>query len=173
MNFYYYPTLFNGNYVHNLDAKFRLNIPAAIRQALADADQGTFVATHGDEKCLHLYPKNFWSQYIYANWNAYYAVEHKPSELRKQALKRQMVTEMVTMDPQGRITLSKNHLKYAEIVKEVLIIGYGLRVELWNPNILAEFLGVEVKELLMNLQNMDPYSAAIQRTVLMLSLIHI
>jgi len=159
--------LFTGTYVHNLDSKLRLNIPASIRQALSPADTGTFFATHGDEQCLHLYPKNFWAQYIYANWNAYYSVSQKPSEARKQALKRQMVTEMITMDTQGRITLSKNHLKYAGIDKEVAIIGYGMRVEFWNPGILSEFLGLEVKELLMNLQNLDPYSAAIQRTVQM------
>ncbi len=166
MVFYQYPMFFTSRFDHNLDIKLRLSLPAEFRQAMSPADAGTFFATWGDKPCLHLYPKNFWAQYIYANWNPYYTVGSPSEEYNQQALKRQMVTEIVTMDPQGRITLSKNHLNYASISKEVAIIGDNFRIQLWNPAKLDEYMS-KVKPLPLDFQKMDPNSENVRRTVQM------
>ena len=38
-------------------------------------------------------------------------------------------------DQQGRIIIPKEHLDYAQIKEEVLIVGLGSRIELWNPEL--------------------------------------
>ena len=157
MNFYQYTTFFAGKFKHNLDSKNRLNIPAQMRQALPPADENTFFVTRGRERCLHLYPKNFWPQYVYSNWNVYYS---NSEDSRRRALKRQQITEMLTMDPQGRITLSRDHSDYAGITKEVIIIGYNVRIELWEPAEFARFIESEDEGdgMDMDLLNMNPYN---------------
>jgi hypothetical protein len=52
-------------------------------------------------------------------------------------------TADVQLDKQGRIQIPKILLKYAKIKKEVKIIGYENRIELWDPKYLDEFIGVD------------------------------
>ena len=157
MNYYQYTTFFAGKFIHNLDSKNRLNIPSQMRQALPAVDEGTFFVTRGRERCLHLYPKNFWPQYVYSNWDTYYS---NSLDTRRKALKRQMITEMLTMDPQGRITLSRDHTEYAGIKKEVVIIGYNVRIELWEPEEFEKFIESDTEDngIDMDLVNMNPYN---------------
>ena len=162
MSLYRYTVMLTGKFVHNLDNKNRLNIPSVMRQLLPVLDDGSFMITLGDEQCLQLYPKNFWEQYIYSNWESYFGAD---PVLIEQARRRQEVTELISLDPQGRITIPKDHLKYAGIEKEVLILGFGLRIELWSPQVYESRRKPEVKPLPINLANMNPYGKHIQRTM--------
>lgn len=145
-----------------MDNKNRLNIPAIMRQHLPAMDLGSFMITFGEEQSLQLYPKNFWEQYIYVNWESYYGED---PYLVEQARRRQEVTELISLDPQGRITIPKDHLKHAGIEKEVFILGFGLRIELWSPQVYEARRKPQVKPLPINLSKMNPYGKHIQRTM--------
>ncbi len=49
-------------------------------------------------------------------------------------------SEEFPLDSQSRITIPKTLLEFAEIEKEVVIIGALERIELWNPQTFNEYL---------------------------------
>jgi MraZ protein len=42
----------------------------------------------------------------------------------------------VQYDKQGRIAISPNLIEYAQLEKEVLILGMVNKIEIWNPKLL-------------------------------------
>lgn len=48
--------------------------------------------------------------------------------------------EEIAVDPQGRVRLSKDHMQYAGIEREVVLMGQGPRFEIWSPAKLSPVL---------------------------------
>ena len=126
---------FTGEYYNTLDSKSRLSIPAKFRKALNPINDRTFVLTRGFDKCLLLYPVSEWSK-----------VEEQLSFLSSmKGRHRNFIRSIVRhasysqYDSQGRIIIPDNLCKYAQIDKEVLVIGVIKKVELWSPDILEGF----------------------------------
>ncbi len=125
---------FTGEYSYALDAKGRVNIPAKFRNVLtADNDQ-SFVITRGMDPCVWVYPIIVWQ-----------SIE---DELRKLSSLSQVnrsfvrstvrYASSVQYDKQGRIAVSSNLIQYADLGKEVLILGMVNKIEIWNPTRLDE-----------------------------------
>ncbi|MHB1392275.1 MAG: division/cell wall cluster transcriptional repressor MraZ [Clostridia bacterium] len=116
--------MFIGEYQHTLDPKNRVIMPSKFREKLGDS----FVMTKGLDNCLFIYSSNEWS-----------IVEDKLKSLpmtNKDA--RAFVrfffagASECELDKQGRIVMP-NHLKdYANIDKELVIIGVSTRIEIWS-----------------------------------------
>ncbi len=116
--------MFMGEYNHTIDAKGRLIIPSKFREALGDA----FVVTKGLDGCLFVYDN--------AEWNAF---EEKLKSLpltNKDA--RQFVrfflagAAEVEVDKQGRILVPNVLREFAELNKDVVLIGVASRIEIWS-----------------------------------------
>lgn len=116
--------MFIGEYQHTLDPKNRVIMPSKFREKLGDS----FVMTKGLDNCLFIYSSTEWS-----------IVEDKLKSLpmtNKDA--RAFVRFFFAgaceceLDKQGRIVMP-NHLKdYANIDKELVIIGVSTRIEIWS-----------------------------------------
>ncbi len=117
-------TELTGQYWHNLDQKNRLSIPAKLREKLGD----TFMicmARNGD-KCIFAYTLENW-ELLMEKLN-----EQVPSkQLTLQQRFISYYSNTVEIDKQGRITIGKNFLDFANITGEVFILGAGRRVEIW------------------------------------------
>jgi len=128
---------FKGRYEYILDSKGRLSIPAKLRKNLSSESLDSFVVTRGVEKCLYLYPLDEWRR-----------LEEKLRSLNQFMEKHRYFTRALLMwaseefplDAQSRITIPKNLLEFAEIEKDVIIIGALERIELWNPKTFSEYL---------------------------------
>ncbi len=128
---------FKGRYEYVLDSKGRLSIPAKLRKSLSSEANDTFVVTRGVEKCLYVYPLDEWRQ-----------LEEKLRSLNQFLEKHRYFTrtllmwasEEFSLDSQSRITIPKTLLEFAEIEKEVVIIGALERIEIWNPKTFNEYL---------------------------------
>ena len=116
--------MFMGEYNHTIDAKGRLIIPSKFREALGD----TFVVTKGLDGCLFVYDND--------EWNAF---EEKLKSLpitNKEA--RQFVrfflagAAEVEVDKQGRILVPNVLREFAQISKDVVLIGVASRIEIWS-----------------------------------------
>ncbi len=116
--------MFMGEYNHTIDAKGRLIIPSKFREALGD----TFVMTKGLDGCLFVYDNE--------EWNAF---EEKLKALpitNKEA--RQFVrfflagAAEVEVDKQGRILVPNILREFAQISKDVVLIGVASRIEIWS-----------------------------------------
>ena len=116
--------MFMGEYNHTIDAKSRLIIPSKFREILGDE----FVITKGLDGCLFVYDNK--------EWNVF---EEKLKSLpltNKDA--RQFVrfflagAASVEVDKQGRILVPSVLREFADINKEVVLVGVASRIEIWS-----------------------------------------
>ena len=125
---------FTGEYYNTLDSKSRLSIPAKFRKALNPINDRTFVLTRGFDNCLLLYPVSEWSK-----------VEEQLSFLSSmKGRHRNFIRSIVRhasyaqYDSQGRILIPENLGEFANIDKDVTVIGVIKKIELWSPNVLED-----------------------------------
>lgn len=116
-----------GQYAHNIDAKGRLFIPAKLREELGT----TFHVTIGQDRCLSVYSEESWQ-----------AFEERLKTMSYSQIKklRPVFANAADCEPdaQGRILLPAKLRGYADLKKEVVVIGSFDRVEIWNAERWAE-----------------------------------
>ena len=128
---------FKGRYEYVLDSKGRLNIPVKLRKTLSSEARDTFVVTRGDEKCLYLYPLDEWTK-LEERLHSLAQFNEKHRYMLRSLLS--WTSDEIVLDSQSRISVPKNLLEFAEIEKEVVIIGALERIEVWNPKTFNEYL---------------------------------
>jgi len=121
--------LFKGQFLHSIDSKGRLSIPARLRKSVLQEADNSFVMTLGIGKCIEVYPKDQWelieAKLLKLNF-------FDPTEARLLRIMLQNANED-TMDAQSRILIPQSLLDYAGIKSEVKIIGILKKIELWEP----------------------------------------
>ena len=137
--------MFSGKATHNVDAKGRLFIPAMYREELGN----TFIVAKGfSDPYLIIYPMNEWESLIGK-------IDAMGLDKNARAVKRYLMMSAAPteMDSQGRIVLTKEHREYANLTKEVLVLGMSSTIEIWDsaalekqtedaPDNLEEFLAL-------------------------------
>ena len=114
--------MLGGEYRHGLDPKNRVFIPAKLREELGE----TFVVVKDlRERCLKIYSKEEWEKYIAPIKNQ----ERKLAEKVLRFLSSSM--SQVVPDSQGRILLPKDLVQYADIERDVVIVGCYDYAEIW------------------------------------------
>ena len=118
--------MFLGEFVHTLDSKRRLTIPAKFRDQLA---AGLVVTRNPSDRCLLLMPMPEWRALSDK-------IKTLPLANRRSALLRRALfsaAEDLKPDKQGRILINERLLKFAGIDNEVLVVGMDSYIELWLP----------------------------------------
>ena len=116
--------MFMGEYNHTIDAKGRLIIPAKYREVLGE----TFYVTKGLDGCLFVYDKNEWATFE----EKLKSLPITSKDARKFVRFFLAGATLAEVDKQGRILVPASLRKYAELEKEVMLLGVGNRVEIWN-----------------------------------------
>ena len=125
---------FIGEYAYSLDSKGRVNVPAKFRQSLSEDNENTFVITRGVDPCIWVYPLSHWKE-IESNLRNLSSI----SKIHRTFVRNTArYASPSTYDKQGRITLTPSLIEYADLDKDVLIIGMINKMEIWNPNRLDE-----------------------------------
>ena len=133
---------FSGEYESKMDAKGRMVLPARLKSSLPEASAGQLVINRGFEPCLVLYAEVEWRKIS----SKVMGLNEFNEEYR--TFQRNMfrgVTE-VELDNNGRFLIPKSMLKYAQIETDVVVVGMGNRIELWNPAQYDHFLIKDQKE---------------------------
>ena len=123
--------MFLGKYSHNIDAKGRVIIPAKFREQLGEQ----FIITNGFEGCLFVYPMNEWEELSAS-------LSKLPSNQKSaRYLQRTFLSGAAEAQPdkQGKVLITPPHREYADLSKEVVIIGVSKRVEIWDAQRWAEY----------------------------------
>ncbi|OEK03471.1 division/cell wall cluster transcriptional repressor MraZ [Roseivirga sp. 4D4] len=129
-------SFFTGEYDCKLDAKGRLALPAKVKAALPDVANQELVLRRGFESCLILYPMIEYKKII----NRVRSLSEFNEEYRKFQRSFFRGNAEVELDSAGRINIQKRMLEYADLTKEVVLVGLGNRVEIWNPDLYEENL---------------------------------
>ena len=117
---------FVGSFVHQLDEKGRLALPASYRREAADQ---RFMLIQAYAPALALYPEVAWLE---VEERLRDLVARNP-EARMYALSVLSSVVDVVPDAQGRILIPARLQELAELNGQVLLVGAIDRVELWNP----------------------------------------
>ena len=120
---------FSGSFSYIIDQKNRLNIPAKFRKELGPENDSTFVITKGFDQCLYAYPATEWHT-VHSQLMSLNKIRGKNRSFIRSILR---YTTHVKFDRQGRVQIPDILLEYAEIKKDIEIIGFGTKLEIWNP----------------------------------------
>ena len=121
---------FTGEYRYNLDNKGRINIPSKFRSALSKLSNENFVITKGMDSCIVAYPLEEWQIRVEAGLRELSSTSSKNRKLVRSITR---FANTVKLDAQGRIQITPNLKEYANLEKEVIIIGVVNKIEIWNP----------------------------------------
>lgn len=128
--------MFLGTHEPKLDEKGRLTLPARFRDELA----GALVIAPGQEHCL-----NVWTRERFAAELA--RVQHGGSVLRKDQRIYERILGSLSHDDvpdrQGRVTIPPLLRKYARLDRDLVVIGAGDRVEIWDATAWGTFFDEE------------------------------
>lgn len=110
-----------GEYLHTIDAKYRVFVPAKLRESLGES----FVIAKNIDGCLSLYHLDEWQK-----------LTDKLAALpdsKTRAVKRFLFAFAcdVTPDAHGRITLPQGLREYANLDREAVFLGVGDHAEVW------------------------------------------
>ncbi len=116
--------MFMGEYNHTIDAKGRLIIPSKFREILGDE----FVITKGLDGCLFVYDNNEWN--VFEEKLKSLPLTNK--DARQFARFFLAGAASVEVDKQGRILVPSVLREFADISKEVVLVGVASRIEIWS-----------------------------------------
>jgi len=111
-----------GEFQHNIDAKGRMIMPAKFRDELGEK----FVITKGLDKCLFVFAQSEWDK-----------LDKQLSELslsKGRKTQRFFYGGMTDceVDKQGRILVPASLREYADLEKDVVVVGLARRAEIWS-----------------------------------------
>lgn len=116
--------MFKGEHTQKMDTKGRVIVPAKFREQLG----GELVITRGLDDCLFAYSKEAWS-----------ALEEKLSSLsfadkKIRSFNRFFLAGATDLeaDKLGRVLMPPALRKFASLDKEVVWVGVGNRIEIWD-----------------------------------------
>lgn len=139
--------MFMSEYNHTIDAKGRLTVPAKFREELGD----TFILTKGFDECLLAYPKCEWTLF-----------EEKLLQLPQnnknaRSLIRHFMAGAVEceIDKQGRILIPQVLRDFAKLSKDVLLVGVGTKVEIWDSIIWKQNDIDDIEQIAENLEEFN------------------
>ena len=116
---------FHGIHDHALDAKNRLTIPAKSRSELAAGVS----LTKGFEQCLQVWPAPDYDRVTREALAGLNPLSPQARDLKRHLYGNTIATEL---DSAGRIMIPPAFLAHAEIKKDVVVIGSGEYLEIWD-----------------------------------------
>ena len=126
---------FTGEYCNSIDQKNRLSIPAKFRNSLYQENDKIFVLSKGFDECLFLYPLEEW-KIVEQQLSSLSSIRDKNRNFIRKITRN---ANYVRYDSQGRIAIPEILLNYANISKEVLVIGVVKKIELWDKKTLNNY----------------------------------
>jgi len=116
--------VFIGEYEHSVDAKGRVIMPAKLREDIGEK----FILTKGLDGCLFAYSQKEWTNF--------------EEKLKTLPLTNKNARDFVRfflsgaieceIDKQGRFLIPGNLRAYSKLEKEIVILGVGTRIEIWD-----------------------------------------
>jgi len=122
-----------NTYQHSIDAKGRLFIPVRLREELGRI----FYVTLSTERCLSAYSGDSWERFKEKNRELPQVSQKKMRPLFAMAAKCEL-------DSQGRINLPQQLRDFANLKKNVAVVGVGDRVEFWDSEAYADIAASEM-----------------------------
>lgn len=120
----------NGEFSATLDDKARMVLPSALKKELGDlANHPLFIQKNLYKTCLDLFPENFWEERYEEFTNSLDPFDEDDDSFLEYFNTSYMSLEMA---PNGRITIPSAFKKYSGITKNIIVIGMGKYIRIWD-----------------------------------------
>jgi len=129
--------MFYGEYTHSIDRKGRLILPSKFREVAKANFIEKFFVTRGLDKCLFMFTEEEWR----SQEAKFKSISF--TKIQARTFNRLYFSGAVEVlpDRQGRILLPQYLKDFAEINKDVVIVGVSNRIEIWSKDKWQEFYG--------------------------------
>ena len=141
---------FRGQFHHAIDEKGRIIFPSKFREIFAQEHDNRMVITKGDG-CLRVFPSDEWT-----------ILEEKISHqsiLRKEvrSFQRLFMSPAVDciLDSQGRVLIPPTLREYANLEKDIVLVGMIKDIEIWSKERFDE----EMKKAATDMDKFSDYIA--------------
>jgi MraZ protein len=119
---------FVDEYERQLDERGRIILPSKLRD---DVNGTVYITQSTSEKCLHLYTEEEWGKVAAKVNQLPTATDYNAAAFVRLFFGK---ASSVTVDKQGRIPIAKRLIDYAELGKDVVLVGANTRLEIWDAN---------------------------------------
>ncbi|MDD5348437.1 MAG: division/cell wall cluster transcriptional repressor MraZ [Candidatus Omnitrophica bacterium] len=127
--------MFYGEFFHSIDRKGRLILPSKFREAAKGNFVERFFVTRGLDKCLFMFSEEEWK----SQESKFKAISFTKQEARVFNRLYFSGAAEVSPDRQGRILLPQYLKDFAEIKRDVVIVGVSNRIEIWSQDKWQEY----------------------------------
>jgi len=119
--------MFYGEYQHSIDDKGRLIIPSKLREVCKENYAEKFVVTRGLDQCLFLFTSDEWK----TQENKFKNLPFTRTEARHFNRLFFSGAVEVSCDGQGRILVPDYLKQFADVKRDVTLVGVSNRIEIW------------------------------------------
>jgi len=127
---------FSARYTALIDDKGRVVLPSAFKKAMGElAEEPVIVEKDIYKSCLNIYPLKFWDERISRIEKRLNPFNERDDDLLSELYEN---FASLTMAPNGRINIPDDFMEHAGIteeVREVIFVGKGQSITLWNEKI--------------------------------------
>ena len=127
--------MFYGEYSHSIDRKGRLILPSKFREVAKANFIEKFFVTRGLDKCLFMFSEEEWR----SQEQKFKSISFTKQQARTFNRIYFSGAQEVIPDKQGRILLPQYLKDFAQIKRDVLIVGVSNRIEIWSKDLWEKF----------------------------------
>lgn len=126
-----------GTYTRNLDEKHRLAVPKQLREQFGERELSSLYIAPETERSLALYSTAAFDQLAarFAEGNSH------GRDVRNYLRLFYSRAAQVELDKQGRIRIPERLVDFAQLKRDVVLIGVHDHAEIWDHDLWTEFLG--------------------------------
>jgi len=129
--------VFFGEFFHQLDEKGRIRIPAKLKSAFSTKE---CIITKGTNGCLFVFDKKYFVDEFLVKLSAVPTFDINTQKPIRMLLSSSFEAQE---DSQGRFLMPSTLKEYAKILKNIVFIGVGNRIEIWSEENWQEYKGSE------------------------------
>lgn len=119
--------MFFGSYSHALDEKGRIRVPSKLKAGIT----GAYVITKGIDNCLYIFNKAYFETEFLSKLDSVFPYASSGNKSVRAILS---ATFDVEEDTQGRFVIPATLKEFAGIGKNVVSVGVGNRIEIWDSD---------------------------------------
>lgn len=130
---------FSARYNALIDDKGRVVLPAAFKKAMGElADEHLVIEKDIYKNCLNIFPVRYWNQRIESIERQLNQFDEEDDDLLADLYENYTT---VMMAPNGRINIPSDFMEHAAIHRDVVLVGKGKSIRMWDEKKYTESKG--------------------------------